>query len=293
MIENGEVQLIDGRRLGYAEYGDLRGVPVLYFHGAPGCSREARLLHAAAPVRELRVIAPDRPGYGRSESCPTSRLGNWPEAVAQLADALGLGSFAVLGVSGGGPYALACAWRLKERVTAAALVCALAPMDSPEAFRDMAGSERFMLELARRRPGVVRYVVSVLTWLIRRDPDRFFARIARTTAEPDRRVLERPLVRTVLALSLKEAVRVGAAGLLSDLRNYTRPWEFDPQTVDLPVQLWHGAQDRTVPVQSSRRLARRLPHCRLIELGGEGHYSLPLNHMGEILDGLVRAAQRI
>lgn len=293
MIEYRQVRLTDGRRLGWSEYGAGRGVPVVYCHGIPGCGREAQLLEADATARGLRVIAPDRPGYGRSDSNLSGSLTAWAEDVRQLAETLGLERFAVLGVSGGGPYALACAWCLSDRVSAVALVGALGPMDSSYALRDMAWPERLMLELARRRPGFVRYIVQVLSWAMRRNPERFLRRVARMASEPDRAVLQRPLVRAVLARSLEESVRGGTAGVLSDLRTYTRPWGFDVGNLDLPVQSWHGQQDRTVPVEVARRLARRLPRCRFQVLDGEGHYSLPLNHMGAILDGLVPGPQRI
>ncbi|HKJ08512.1 MAG TPA: alpha/beta hydrolase [Gammaproteobacteria bacterium] len=293
MIENRQVYLADGRRLGYVECGAESGAPVIYFHGIPGSGREAQLLEAAARARGLRVIAPDRPGYGRSERNPSGSLTSWAQDVAQLAGTLGVDRFAVLGVSGGAPYALACAWQLADRVTAAALVCALGPMDSSDALRDMAWPERFMLTSARCRPGLVRCVVGMLAWWIRRNPEGFLIGIARMAPAPDRAVLQRPLVRTVLARSMEESVRGGTAGVLSDLRTYTRPWGFDVRDLDLPLQLWHGERDRTVPVQAARRLARRLPRSRFHVLDGEGHYSLPLNHMGAILDGLAPASQRI
>lgn len=287
------MHLDDGRRLGYVECGAESGAPVIYFHGIPGSGREAQLLEAAAWARGLRVIAPDRPGYGRSERNPSGSLTSCAQDVAQLAGTLGLDRFAVLGVSGGAPYALACAWQLADRVTAAALVCALGPMDSADALRDMAWPERFMLASARCRPALVRGVVGMLAWWIRRNPEGFLTGIARMAPAPDRSVLQRPLVRTVLAQSMAESVRGGTAGVLSDLRSYTQPWGFDLQDLDLPLQLWHGERDRTVPVQVARRLAGRLPGCRFHVLDGEGHYSLPLNHMGAILDGLAPPPQRI
>src|SRR3954465_14232198 len=123
------IRLRDGRRLGYAEWGGLGGPPVLYFHGWPGSRLEGRLADEAARGEGVRLIALDRPGMGLSDYQPRRRLVDWPDDVLQLATALGLERFAVLGISGGGPYAAVCAWKLPEQLTRAEIVSSLAPLD--------------------------------------------------------------------------------------------------------------------------------------------------------------------
>ena len=121
--KNSTITLPDGRRLGCAEYGDPDAMPVLYCHGFPSCRLEPSML----PVSGIRLIALDRPGYGLSDPLPGRTLLDWPRDVAAAADALGLGRFAVAGVSGGAPYAAACAALLKDRVMGLALICGIAP----------------------------------------------------------------------------------------------------------------------------------------------------------------------
>jgi pimeloyl-ACP methyl ester carboxylesterase len=125
------VGLPDGRRLAYRQYGPPAGAPVLYLPGTPSCTTEWRMWpHGIADDLDLRVIAVDRPGLGGSDPQRHRRITDWPADVEALADALGLSRFAILGYSGGVPYALACAEALPERVTKAALVGCVGPGES-------------------------------------------------------------------------------------------------------------------------------------------------------------------
>jgi pimeloyl-ACP methyl ester carboxylesterase len=107
-------RLADGRQLAFNEYGVANGQPVFFFHGGNDSRLEAVLLEAAASDLGLRLVAPDRPGYGRSDPQSGRRLLDWPQDVAQLATGLGIASFAVVGHSGGGPHAAAVATRYRS-----------------------------------------------------------------------------------------------------------------------------------------------------------------------------------
>src|SRR5512140_3509821 len=126
-----QLRLRDGRRLGYAEYGASSGNVLFYFHGWPSSRFEPRLLHSRCVQMGLRLVAPDRPGYGLSDFQIHRRLLDWPKDVCELADHLGAKSFTVMCVSGGGSYGVACAAAVPERVKVLLLVCSVAPSDSP------------------------------------------------------------------------------------------------------------------------------------------------------------------
>jgi pimeloyl-ACP methyl ester carboxylesterase len=130
-VEDGTLLLGDGRKLGYAQYGRPDGEPLFYFHGHPGSRLEARFAHRAAAEAGLRVVALDRPGYGLSDFQPGRVITGWPADVAEAADLLRIGKFSVAGASGGGPYALACAWRLPGRVIRAAVISGVGPLPGP------------------------------------------------------------------------------------------------------------------------------------------------------------------
>src|SRR5690242_9051910 len=152
----------DGRRLAYAEHGDPSGQPVLMFHGSPGSRVQSHPDVSIARELGLRVLTVDRPGYGLSDRHPGRALLDWPADVEALADALGLGRFPIIGVSGGGPHAAACAFRLPHRVTRLALASSAGPFDVPELISWVKLADRMMFPLARRAPGLLGWLLSAL-----------------------------------------------------------------------------------------------------------------------------------
>lgn len=275
--------LKDGRRLGYAEYGAAEGRPVFYFHGFPGSRLEAILADAVASRLGIRLIAVDRPGYGRSDDLPGRRLSDWPADVAALADALELKDFGILGVSGGAPFALACAAALPERVKLLSLVCPLGPLGDPALSRQLPWSLRSALAGSQRFPGFSRWLGGRVLRLAIRYPEGVL-RALLLGAPPEDRVIFRDLgIFATMAQSLRESLAQKGRGVIADMAIYRAAWGFPLSDLDLPVRLWHGTADRTVPRVLVNHLAACLPHCRLRLVPDEGHFSLPLRHMDEIL----------
>ena len=167
-----QIRLDDGRVLGVAEFGVADGAPLFYFHGFPGSRVEATLAEPAARELGLRVIAIDRPGFGRSDYLARRTIGDWPDDVAAVAERLGLERFAVVGVSGGGPYAAACAARLAPRLTAVGIVCGLGALDVPGACRGMLRLNRFVFFLSRRLPWLLSPIYSLVRAIAPRYPQR-------------------------------------------------------------------------------------------------------------------------
>jgi pimeloyl-ACP methyl ester carboxylesterase len=131
------ITLRDGRRLGFAEFGDRQGKPVFYFHGFPGSRLEARLADRISRESKIRFIGIDRPGYGLSSLKPGRTFVDWADDVIGLADALGVDRFSILGVSGGGPYAAACACKIPDRLDTIGIICGMGPVDVPGLLPDM------------------------------------------------------------------------------------------------------------------------------------------------------------
>jgi len=275
--------LRDGRRLGYARYGAADGAPLLYCHGFPGCRLEAALTHAVAARLGIAVVAPDRPGYGLSDPRPGSRIVDWPDDVAQLCDALGLARFGVIGVSGGAPYAVVCAARLAKRVTRLSLVGGLSTITDERALTGMALPARMLLSGMGRHPRWVLPLWSALHTLFRYAPAASMTFIARGLPPADRETLGRRVVFDALVASLREGTRAGCVGSRADLIAYTRDWPIEPSALSVPCDVWHGEEDATVPVSMGRTLVGAIGGARGHFLAGEGHYSLPVRHMAEIL----------
>ncbi len=279
----GTHRLRDGRAIAYAEFGDPRGRPVFYFHGLPGSRLEGRLLDRAARQANLRVIAPDRPGFGRSDYQADRIIADWPGDIAELADSLGLDTFAVVGNSGGGPYAAACARYLGPRLTGTTLVCGLGPITTTEDLADMGIWIRLIFNLARRPRLPLSPLVALIAFCLRHFPEQALTFMALKASAADREVLRHSRTRQVLKDSFREAVRQGWRGGLLELRLLSRPWGFRLEEISSKVRLWFGDRDRTVPPRMGEAQAAALANCRSRCFPEEGHFSLPVRHMEEIL----------
>jgi pimeloyl-ACP methyl ester carboxylesterase len=278
-------RLRDGRQLAYAEYGNPCGSPVMLFHGNPS-SRLSWGLIPGSPFRpHLRFIAPDRPGFGRSDFQPGRQLLDWPDDVCELADALGLDRFAVLGVSGGGPATLACAWKIPQRLTAVGVVSSPCPTDAPGVTEGMSRTNRTLFFLARHAPVLVSLNMAFLGYLARRD--RLVERLVYKMADVDKALVERPEIRKYLAASFAEALRKSGAGSAHELViNHGRKWGFSLEEIEIGVHLWQGEDDPSVPPAMGRYLAQTIPDCEATFIPGAGHLWI-LDHVGEVLDALV------
>lgn len=280
------LRLADGRLLGYGDFGDPAGTPVMLFHGFPGSRITAAIGHEAAARAAVRLIAPDRPGMGLSTFQPRRRIIDWPSDVVELADALALGRFAVGGVSGGGPYAAACALSLADRLSGAAIISGVGPFDGPDAASGMNRLNRTLFTLARRAPWLAR-VPMLLAQLALRRPERAVDRSIAAMPEADRVIIRRPEVRATFVSDFVEAFRGGVRGPAWELVLYARPWGFRLQDIAMQVDLWQGEADNNVPVTMGRYQAAAIPNCRARFFPGEGHL-LIIDHMEEIFGALVK-----
>jgi len=288
------LSLPDGRRLGYDDYGPADGVPVMLLHGTPS-SRCGWYVFGSTSLADrlgLRVIAPDRPGLGLSTYQAGRHIVDWPADAAALADHLGLDRFAVLGYSGGGPYAAACALQLPERLTAAGIVGGAGPYDLAGVADEISPAILFLLTLARDRPRMAERLFSWLGGLARHAPRSLIAQAMAVLPEPDRAALARREVQQAVVVAFLEALRSGPRGARLDTALMAGPWGFAPQDVAMPVHLWHGEEDRFVPPAVLHRLAGMLPNARARFYPGEGHVSLLANHGEEILGEFAGLAAR-
>jgi pimeloyl-ACP methyl ester carboxylesterase len=264
------LSLRSGRRLAYAEYGVPDGLPLFYCHGTPGSRLECPFDEALLKQLSIRLIAPERPGYGLSDFQEGRRLLDWPADIAQLADALGLEQFAVLGFSGGGPYALACAHELGDRITATGLMGCLASLDAPGMMSAVSPAFRSLHELAANDPVQLEEQLAPAA----ASPTALLAIIEESIPTTDKTIFADPAFRAMYLANLSESMRQGAKGSAWDLHLVDRPWGFKLTHIEKPIWLWHGCDDANVSVTMGRYLAQTLPRCTANFLEGEGHYSL-------------------
>ncbi len=281
------ISLRDGRRLGYAEYGDPDGKPVFFFHGLPGSRRQRHPDNSIAIKLGARIIAIDRPGYGLSDFQQGRTLLDWPDDVAQLANALKINRFAAIGVSGGGPYLLACAYKMPERITTATTISGMGPTDNPDAIKGMLPSMRLGLVIAPRVPwGFVRLALDPVAKMVSRNPLGAKKLMPSSAPEADKKAFARPEIQEIDRQDLSEAYRNGAQGAFWEVVLLARPWDFRLEDIHTKVFLWHGEKDTTVPQQMGRYVAHALSDCKARFYPSEGH-TLIYNYWLEILTEAV------
>jgi pimeloyl-ACP methyl ester carboxylesterase len=280
-----QIQLPDDRRLGYDEYGPAEGKPVFYFHGSPSSRVEWRIFGSDALAQELglRVIVPDRPGMGLSDFQPGRRLSDWPSDVVALAGHLALDRFAVLGYSLGGPYAAVCARRIPDRLTRAALVSSTSPYNIPGVTEDINPGTLQFLNLARDNPRLNQLFMRMLGFSARYLPKRMIANAMANLPPSDREVVADPEVQRTFLEMVKEALRQGPRGVQVDAALLVSPWDFELEDIKMSIHLWHGEEDRNAPPAMGRYLADAIPNSQARFLPGEGHLSLFVHHIEEIL----------
>lgn len=279
--------LPDGGVLTFREYGDPAGKPVFFFHGWPGESHQAALIHAAALEKGARIIAPNRPGIGGSSRQPGRQFLDWPPLVTALADHLEVDRFRLLGLSGGGPYALACAWAMGKRIAGCATVCGALPAAPGPGRRRLSPVYRFMLGLHDHAPWALQGALVPLVRVARVPPPRPLLWLAlRGLGPQDRESLWNKPNFALFFPGFQNAMRSGMRGLWEDGDGYSAAWPFDPSEIRVPVVVWHGSQDKNFAWQGAARLSNSIPGA-VFHRVEEGHYSILGNRGREILGSLL------
>jgi len=284
------VGLRDGRRVALAEWGDVDGRPVFVFQGSPG----SRLFNPDVETTEatgVRILSPDRPGYGTSDPKIGRSVLDWASDLGEIADALGLDRFPVLGWSSGGQFALGVAVGLGERVTSVALVAADGPpFDVPGVRESWSPEVAALVDLIRADPAAARVRLLERQRWYADDPGSIIRRADAMAGDDPDAVLRRiPAIRGALDTMFREGARQGSAGFVDDLIAYYSPWGFSPADVRQPTSVWWGDEDLLVARSHTDYLATTIPGARLHVEPGEGHL-LPVRHWAAILAELDEAS---
>jgi len=260
----------DGRKLGYAEFGDPDGAPVIALHGTPGSRLMFALADQAARERGLRLIAPERPGYGLSDAKDLPTLHDAAADIISLADSLNLKDFALIGVSGGGPFAIAAAASMPDRVKLLALISPVGPI--AEVVDGISAWHRHLFTELALSPFACGSFFWGLKAMLAVAPQFAYAGLKHHASEADHVLLEREEVRESLYEAITEGLRRGVDGAVQDLQLYCRPWGLDLGKIDVRSIVWQGSDDTIVPAEAAYYLAQALPQCSLQVRRGDGHY---------------------
>ena len=292
MYKKDVVQLSDGAVVAFEEYGDPTGTPVLFCHGWPSSRTMAQLADQPARAIGIRIISPDRPGISGSSLQLDRKLSDWPRVVEQLVNDLEIGEFRILAISGGAPYAYSTAVAMPERVRAIAIVGGAIPFAELKDFKGLLPLYRWMLAFYRTRPQLLRQFFRLARpFLAFRAPIRFRPLLLKMLLlRPcDAASLRDDAAFEAIFESQRRAWRGSAEGVMIDAQIYAQPWGFAIEDVHVPVRLWHGIQDRAFAVQLAEEIANRFPNCKARFIQDEGHYSLPIRHIRDILEDLISA----
>ena len=280
------IKLCDGRMLSYAEYGTTDGTPVFYFTGGNSSRFEGKWFEEAAQKKQIRLIVPDRPGFGQSTFQADRQLLDWADDVSQLANALSVDSFSMFGLSGGGPHVLAVAHKIPERILKVAIISGTGTPDMPDKFSGMWIPVRMIFLTAKHLPTANRLLLKQMSDFYSNE-EQMLTQMKRALPNPDVELIDRrPDVIKVFAEATREAHRYGVAGDAYEWQLYVRDWGFKLSEVKKEMKLWYGKYDQQVPVGMGRYLSKELPNASLVEVEDGGHFSTINNHIEDIFDYL-------
>ena len=266
-MHDAAMTLVDGRTLAYTELGDADGPVAMYFHGAPTSRLDLVAYEECFVDRGVRVVSPDRPGFGGSSPQRGRSMLDWPTDVAALADHLRVDRFIAVGLSAGGPYAVACGALLPERVIGVGVANGVTDMGWPPAWDDYDPVDASIMHLGDED--------AAYRWMEEHygaDGSLFFE--FTTLAPSDAALLEDQTRAQTLLATIVESFRQGVGGLAADLTIQGRPWPFDPSAVRARTIVLHGDADPYLPVAHGRHTAEVIPNARFVLRPGQGHVSL-------------------
>jgi len=280
------LKMKDGRILGFAEYGDPKGKPVFHFNGSGGSRLEHPVDKEILTQLGIRYISTDRPGHGISTPQPDRELLDWPDDISSLADHLGIDKFYVLGWSAGGPHALACAYKLPDRVISGALVCGLAPPDRPEPYQGYSGALKLILFLGRNFPKLVYIFRRLAAKSITKPSSNIGDKFVKSLPEVDQIPFENIEIKEMLVADIKEGYKQGGDGPARDDIIINFPWKFDIKKIRTRFDIWQGDKDKNVPINQGQYQADLLPNSNFHLLKDKGHMLL-LDEWKNILIELI------
>ncbi len=269
----GVVRLEPGRKITFAEYGQPDGRPVFWFHGTPGARWQVPpAARDTAVERGVRIIAPDRPGVGGSTPHQYENLLGWAADMEVCADRLGVDRFAAIGLSGGGPYVLACAAAMPDRMVSGAVLGGVAPSVGPE--RAQGG----IVSLAARTHALTsrsQHLLGTALWLalkaLKPVDSLAFELYCRISPEGDQRVFRTPGMKEFFLDDLRRGAKRQFRAVPHDIVLFGRDWGFELRSINVPIHFWHGDADNIVPLKHGEHLASLVPGAELRVRPRESH----------------------
>lgn len=284
-MTDSQITLPDGRVLTFSDIGDPEGTCVMHFHGAPSSRYMLDIYDDIFSDAGLRVVSPERPGYGGSSPQPGRTMADWPNDVEALADSLGVGEFVALGSSSGGPYTVACCALLSDRVIGGLVIAGATDFSWPEAREGYPAVELAIMDLEDEAEAT-----AYCEERFGPDGSGFFEEDPLDWPEPDEAFMADKEMRDHMMRTMGAAFAQGVAGYAQDMVIQGRPWPFDPEEITCPVQVVHGELDDITPMAHSRYTAHIIPGANFETVSGHGHASI-LDEMPRLTAEFIRSAR--
>lgn len=267
--------LKDGRKIAYYQYGLTSGKPIFFCHGT-GSHVHVMLLHDSARQHGYRIIVPERPGVGLSDFAPQRKLLDGADDISLLADELGIDKFGVMGISGGGPTLLACAYRLQERLNFVVDLAGAVPLyNDPEALKKLGTADRFYARFGAHLPLILFQIPFALLGFQQKrlkNPQAFVKMMRSSMCKTDMELFQIPEMQYLFMRDFQELFRKGSRGPALDAQLIYHPWDFDIGKINTHVEIRQGSEDRWIPPYFSQYLAKALPDATLNTIEGQGHF---------------------
>ena len=293
---NQTMTLADGRVLGYAEAGDPEGKVLFHFHGLNSSRLEVKMVHDQMLKAGIRFIGIDRPGIGLSTFLENREVLDMVDDVEELANSLGIKKFSVLGISSGGKYALACAFKIPHRLISCNIISGASPMEFIN--KDMDKKIHLFISFIQKTPWLIRPIYWFLYARLSQNiskSDQFLENIFATLGEVDKRLFEEETVRTMLLEAFRESYVQGNKGVAYeagfDLIKYS--WGFKLEDVEFPnIHFWHGALDKGIPLSMVKSMVEKISGATLKVYPNDGHISIVINQIEKIIEDILDSMKK-
>mgnify|MGYP001086265476 CR=1 FL=1 len=261
-------QLSDGKNLCYAEYGNPNGIPVFLFHGNPGVRFSWGLYPGAPYLDNIRIIAPDRPGYGKTDF-KKNALEKWPSDIRELCEYLGIKKFHLFAPSGGGPYALACAWKLSEMLLSVGLFGSVGPY-TPESVEGVNKPLKVLWKIANPLLGVIKLQNRIMAGIAKKNPQKLVKSFSDIELSgTDKYIVEKPEIKRIFSKVFPESYRQNGIGSAYDV-TMPKNWKIPLHEIKIKIIVWQAEED-CLTGKMAEHVAQKLPNSELIRIPNAGH----------------------
>lgn len=279
------IRVDNQRTLTYSEYGSQNGIPILICHGLNSSRLEAKIVHQLISDENYRIIGIDRPGMGGSSFQENRTILDFTDDILHIADRLNIDKFTLIGTSAGAAYALACAYKLPQRVVSCHIISGLGAIE--ESFDLLSDLNKSFITMTKTLP----WIIQPVFWLQmgrfsqnKNHSDKFLNNVIQSLDEVDKTALAEPKIRTLFVESFRESYANGSRGAAYDaILTYSNGWGFSLEDIKCKnIYLYNGGKDLSIPIEMGKQINRLIENSKYTIYKNDGHLSLMINQIEDI-----------